>query len=194
MKTGNKLWINLDNLWGSSKNPVAFFMKLTWSNENLEFNHFISELNFSTYKDIVGSMVRKGWGRVFKKMIRESYGGPVVRTQELPLQGPWVWSLVGELDPLRGTAKKWEEKKKMKNNNKKNQGRGTSLVVQWIRIHLPMQGTQVRSLVREDLTCCRATKPARLQLLSLCSATRGTAATRSPCTHRNWRTAPACHN
>ena len=26
---------------------------------------------------------------------------------------------------------------------------GTSLVVQWLRIHLPMQGTQVRSLVRE---------------------------------------------
>ena len=36
---------------------------------------------------------------------------------------------------------------------------GTSLVVQWLRIHLPMQGTQVRSLVGEDPTCCRATKP-----------------------------------
>ena len=30
----------------------------------------------------------------------------------------------------------------------------TSLVAQWLRIHLPMQGTQVRSLVRElDPTC-----------------------------------------
>ena len=36
---------------------------------------------------------------------------------------------------------------------------GTSLVVQWLRIRLPMQGTWVRSLVREDPTCCRATKP-----------------------------------
>ena len=36
---------------------------------------------------------------------------------------------------------------------------GTSLVVQWLRIHLPMQGTQVRSLVQEDPTCCGATKP-----------------------------------
>ena len=27
---------------------------------------------------------------------------------------------------------------------------GTSLVVQWLGIHLPMQGTQARSLVRED--------------------------------------------
>ena len=26
---------------------------------------------------------------------------------------------------------------------------GTSLVVQWLRIHFPMQGTRVRSLVRE---------------------------------------------
>ena len=28
---------------------------------------------------------------------------------------------------------------------------GASLVVQWLRIHLPMQGTQVSSLVRELL-------------------------------------------
>ena len=37
--------------------------------------------------------------------------------------------------------------------------RWTSLVVQWLRIHLPMQGTRVLSLVREDPTCCGATKP-----------------------------------
>ena len=30
---------------------------------------------------------------------------------------------------------------------------------QWLRIHLPMQGTPVQSLVREDPTCPRATKP-----------------------------------
>ena len=35
----------------------------------------------------------------------------------------------------------------------------TSLVVEWIRIHLPMQGTQVRLLVREDFICCGATEP-----------------------------------
>ena len=33
------------------------------------------------------------------------------------------------------------------------------LVVQWLRICLPMQGTQIWSLVWEDSTCCRATKP-----------------------------------
>ena len=34
-----------------------------------------------------------------------------------------------------------------------------SLVAQWLRIRLPMQGTQVRALVREDPTCLGATKP-----------------------------------
>ena len=38
---------------------------------------------------------------------------------------------------------------------------GTSLVVQLLRIHLPMQGTRVRTLVQEDPTCRRASKPAR---------------------------------
>ena len=33
----------------------------------------------------------------------------------------------------------------------------TSLVVQWLRICLPMQGTRVRALAWEDLTCRRAT-------------------------------------
>ena len=41
----------------------------------------------------------------------------------------------------------------------KNSCIGTSLVAQWLRIHLPMQGTRVRSLVLEDPTCRGATKP-----------------------------------
>ena len=36
-----------------------------------------------------------------------------------------------------------------------------SLVAQWLRIHLPMQGTRVQTLVREDPTCHGATKPVR---------------------------------
>ena len=36
---------------------------------------------------------------------------------------------------------------------------GTSLVAQWLRIHLPMQETWVRALVWEDTTCRGATKP-----------------------------------
>ena len=36
---------------------------------------------------------------------------------------------------------------------------GTSLMAQWLRIRLPMQRTLVWALVREDSTCCWATKP-----------------------------------
>ena len=38
-------------------------------------------------------------------------------------------------------------------------GRGASLVAQWLRICLPMQGTRVRALVWEDPTCHGATGP-----------------------------------
>ena len=37
---------------------------------------------------------------------------------------------------------------------------GVSLVVQWQRIHLPMQETWVPSLVQEDPTCPGVTNPA----------------------------------
>ena len=36
---------------------------------------------------------------------------------------------------------------------------GASLVAQWLRICLPLQGTWVRALIREDPTCRGATKP-----------------------------------
>ena len=35
-----------------------------------------------------------------------------------------------------------------------------SLLAQWLRIHLPMQGTQVQTLLQEDPPCRRAAKPA----------------------------------
>ena len=36
-----------------------------------------------------------------------------------------------------------------------------SLVAQWLGVRLPMQGTRVRALVREDPTCCRAARLVR---------------------------------
>ena len=48
---------------------------------------------------------------------------------------------------------------------------GTSLVVQWLRIHLPMQGTWVQSVVGEP-TYHKATKPARPNYRS-CNARTG---------------------
>ena len=41
----------------------------------------------------------------------------------------------------------------------KNKIAGISLVVQWLRIRLPRQGTRVQSQVQEDPTCGGATKP-----------------------------------
>ena len=46
------------------------------------------------------------------------------------------------------------------NHNSKRYMRA-SLVAQWLRICLPMQGTQVRALAWEDPTCRGATKPVR---------------------------------
>ena len=41
----------------------------------------------------------------------------------------------------------------------KNLPTGASLVAQWLRVYLPMQGTWVRALVWEDPTCCGAAGP-----------------------------------
>ena len=46
------------------------------------------------------------------------------------------------------------------------------LGVREARIHLPVQGTPVRSLAREYHTCCRATKPMCRRHLSPCSRAR----------------------
>ena len=43
--------------------------------------------------------------------------------------------------------------------SKKKKNSGTSLVAQWLKICLPMQGTRIRALVWEDPPCCGATKP-----------------------------------
>ena len=49
---------------------------------------------------------------------------------------------------------------------KEKRDRKTSLVVQWLRIHLPRVGTQVRPLVQEDSTCLESIKAHVPQLLS----------------------------
>ena len=54
----------------------------------------------------------------------------------------------------------WQDRftRKKAKNFLKNFG-GTSLVAQWLRIRLPMQGTRVCALVREDPTCRGAARP-----------------------------------
>lgn len=53
----------------------------------------------------------------------------------------------------------------------KNHQSKTSLMVQWVRIHLPLQGTQDQYLVWEDSTCRTAAKPACYNYWSLRSRT-----------------------
>ena len=56
-------------------------------------------------------------------------------------------------------------------STKQKQIRRTSLVVQWIGIHRPMQGTWVWFLVQEESTCHGATRACTPQTLSLHAAT-----------------------
>ena len=63
---------------------------------------------------------------------------------------------------------------------------GASLVAQWLRIRLPMQGTRGRALVREDPTCRGATHAP--QLLSLRATTTEA---RTPRAHAPQREATA---
>ena len=53
------------------------------------------------------------------------------------------------IGPSNSTCGNLPKKKKNQNTSSKRCV-CTSLVVQWLRVHLPLQGTQVRSLVGED--------------------------------------------
>ena len=78
-----------------------------------------------------------------------------------------------------------------------NNMKRASLVAQWLRICLLMQGARVRALVWEDPTCCGA---ARLVSHNYWACASGACApqqerlrqweARAP----RWRVAPACHN
>ena len=57
-------------------------------------------------------------------------------------------------DTYRLKVRRWKKIFHANGNQK-----GASLVAQWLRICLPVQGTQVRALVWEDPTCHEATGP-----------------------------------
>ena len=52
-----------------------------------------------------------------------------------------------------------QEAQRVIKQDESKETRRASLVAQWLRICLPMQGTQVRALVWEDPTCRGATRP-----------------------------------
>ena len=69
---------------------------------------------------------------------------------------PQTWRKYLQKTSGKGLISKLYKEFLQLNNNKKNGlnwAEGTFLVVQWLRIHLPMEKTQVRSLVWEDSTC-----------------------------------------
>ena len=72
----------------------------------------------------------------------------------------------------------------------------TSLVVQWLRICLPVRWTQVRSWVQEDSTCCGAAKLLHHNHWSprsrACACNREVTTVSNPC--NTTRVAPACCN
>ena len=72
-----------------------------------------------------------------------------------------------------------------------------SLVAQWLRICLPMQGTQVRALVWEDPTCRGATGPVSHNYWSCVSGACAPQQERPrqwEARAPRWRVAPTCHN
>ena len=69
----------------------------------------------------------------------------------------WSNAIAGSKDGGRGHSRGVQGPLETGNKTKKR----ASLVAQWLRIPLPMQGTWVRALVLEDPTCHGATKPVR---------------------------------
>ena len=67
------------------------------------------------------------------------------------------------MNQLQLHATLWKDLAMMLNEKSQTQKStyGASLVAQWLRICLPMQGTRVRALVWEGPTCHGATKPVR---------------------------------
>ena len=76
---------------------------------------------------------------------RSRYHSPACSLSHLCVSGGLSWG------PLWGWVQ-WEEDGGEDSKNLQNPKLRTSLVVQWLRIRLPVQGTRVRYLVREDPT------------------------------------------
>ena len=75
----------------------------------------------------------------------------------MPFAATWMDLEVVILSEVSQTEKDKYHMISLIRNLKK--GYRASLVAQWLRICLPMQGTRVRALVRGDPTCRRPTKP-----------------------------------
>ena len=80
----------------------------------------------------------------------------VLRTWEAPSQQLWF-----EVDHTSSCAHRGPgiDVRERQGNKDSDKRCGASLVAQWLRICLPMQGTRVRALVWEDPICRGVTRP-----------------------------------
>ena len=89
-------------------------------------------------------------GRIIGKCFLQFKGKKVAYSSKLKPKIKWILQLLYDYCRIFSPM---HQNTEMKNNPR------TFLVAQWIRILLPMEGTQVPSLIWEDFTCCGATKP-----------------------------------
>ena len=79
----------------------------------------------------------------------------------LQSMGSWTW--LGNWTTTTSLPSETAEVKEREHTRCLNSNRewisGTSLVAQWLRLHMLTQGTWVWSLVQDDPTCCRVAKP-----------------------------------
>ena len=107
--------------------------------------------------------------KVRSRTYGESWGGDcgksltqIISCQEHLLWGPHENT---HMIPMRqvsfGHLPNWEgvELTSQREPSRTNEGRDGASLVQWLRIHLPVQETWVRLLVREDPACWGAAKP-----------------------------------
>ena len=92
---------------------------------------------------------------ILQARILKSVAMPSSRRYSWPRDWTWVSCVAGGFFTHWAT---WEAPPLVGIYWNKNTYAGTSLMVQWLRICLPMQGTGVQSLVQEDSTYCGATK------------------------------------
>ena len=131
-------------------------------------------------KKEVGRCKGKSWVLNLQAVTNQKLWGP--SELQFPL---WFWK--GGEEQFRRDQRTFS----FKNNV------GASLVVQWLRIRLPMQGTRVQALVPEDSTCRRAAGPVSHNYWAWAS---GACAPQQETPRQwevhapRWRVAPTCHN
>ena len=140
-----------------------------------------------------------GWVKEMCKYCIHIYNGILLSHKK-----EWNHAICSNMDATRDYHTKWSKSERERQipyditymwNLK--YGTGASLVAQWLRVCLPMQGTRVQALVWEDPTCRRATGPVSHNCWACASGACAPQQERPwqwKARAPRWRVAPACHN